>query len=196
MDWGPGSAHTAVTKISPNIANTNGMCARIAARRSTTRLEPSCTTSISASQNGMLAVWMYLCGPPNGISINCIAESIGRPYKSTYCMIRDMMDQIRNQQDKILYGTCETDELYVRATSKGVPLVTNGENRTLPSRRGLPRGPGRGTFEKNTPMVTIYHQRTTKEKHDWTISYVPRDVQSLAAMVQERIMPGSVVMTD
>ena len=45
-------------------------------------------------------------------------------------------------------------------------------------------------------MVTIYHQCATKDEHDWTIFHVPRDVQSLAAMVQERIMPGSVVMTD
>ena len=88
------------------------------------------------------------------------------------------------------------DELYVRAASKGVPLDTNDENRTLPSRRGLPRGPGRGAFEKNTPMVTMYHQRAAKDKHGWTTFHVPRDVQSLAAMVQERIMPGSVVMTD
>ena len=55
---------------------------------------------------------MYLCGPLNGISINCIAESIGRPY---ICMIRDMMDHMRSQQDKILYGTYK---MYVRAASK------------------------------------------------------------------------------
>ena len=45
-------------------------------------------------------------------------------------------------------------------------------------------------------MVTIYHQRATKDEHGWTIFHVPRDVQSLGAMAQERIMPGSVVMTD
>ena len=45
-------------------------------------------------------------------------------------------------------------------------------------------------------MVTIYHQRATKDEHGWTIFHVPRDVQSLAVIVQERIMPGSVVMTD
>ena len=45
-------------------------------------------------------------------------------------------------------------------------------------------------------MVTIYHQRATKDEHGWTIFHVPRDVQSLAAVVRERIMPGSAVMTD
>ena len=60
----------------------------------------------------MLAARMYLCGPLNDISINCIAESIGRPYS---CMIRDMMDHVCNQQDKIPYGTCK---MYVRTASK------------------------------------------------------------------------------
>jgi transposase-like protein len=137
-----------------------------------------------------------LCIISNGISINYIAEAIGRPYRSTYYMIRDVMDRIRSLQEKVLSGECETDELYVRAGSKGVPLETNGEERTLPSRRGLPRGPGRGTFEKNTPMVTIYHQRAAKDDHDWTIFDVPRDGRSLVEGVEKRIRSGSTVMTD
>ncbi|MXX20262.1 MAG: IS1 family transposase [Cenarchaeum sp. SB0665_bin_23] len=32
----------------------------------------------------MLAIWMFLCGPPNGISINYIATSIGNAYGAVY----------------------------------------------------------------------------------------------------------------
>ena len=144
----------------------------------------------------MLAVWMYFCGPLNGISINHIAKSVGQAYGTVYYMIRGMMDKVRSLQERTLSGTCETDELYVRAGSKGVALETNGEDRTLPSRRGLPRGPGRGTFQKNTPMVTIYHQRAAENSQDWTIFDVPRDGRTLLRMVGERIEAGSTVMTD
>ena len=34
--------------------------------------------------NRMLALWEFLCGPPNGVSINHVAESIGCAYRSTY----------------------------------------------------------------------------------------------------------------
>ena len=74
----------------------------------------------------MLSVWMYLCGPLNGISINYISEAIGHTCKTTYYMIRAMMDQIQSLQEKVLSGDCETDELYMKAASKGVRLETNG----------------------------------------------------------------------
>ena len=91
----------------------------------------------------------------------------------------------------MLSGMCESG--YMHAASKGVPLKTNGEDRTLPSRRALPRGPGRGTFEKNTPM---YHRRATPDEHDWTIFDVPREGKSFVEMIQGRIKKGPKVMTD
>lgn len=145
----------------------------------------------------MLAVWMFLSGPRNGISIRYIAEAVGRAYKPVYYMMRSVMAQIANLPERPLSGTCETDELYIRAGSKGVPLETNGEDRTVPSRRGLPKGPGRGTFEKNSPMTTIYHQRAAGNEPDVTIFDVPRDhSKTLAGMAAERFEPGSTVMTD
>ena len=45
-------------------------------------------------------------------------------------------------------------------------------------------------------MVTIYFQRATEDEQDVTIMDVPRDGKTLADMVQERIEPGSTVMTD
>ena len=146
--------------------------------------------------NWMLALWLFLCGPLNGVSIRFISQATGQAYKTTYYMMRGIMGRIRGLPEKPLKGACETDEAYVKAGSKGVALDTNGEDRTVPSRRGLPHGPGRSTFEKNMPMVTIYFQRATEDEPDITIMDVPRDGKTLADMVQERIGPGSTVMTD
>lgn len=119
--------------------------------------------------NWMAALWLSLCGPLNGVSIRFVSQATGRAYKTTYCMMHGIMERIRGPPEKPLKGTCETDEAYVKAGSKGVPLDANGEGRTVPSRRGLPHGPGRSTFEKNRPMSTIYFQRATGDEPDVTI---------------------------
>ena len=106
------------------------------------------------------------------------------------------MERIRNLSEKPLKGTCEIDETYVKAGFKGVALDTNGEDRTIPSRRGLTHGPGRSTFEKNMPMFAMYFQRATEDEPDIEIMDVPRNGKALVDMVQECIGPGSTVMTD
>ena len=147
--------------------------------------------------NWMLALWAFLCGPPNGVSINHIAESIGCTCRFTYYLVRRMMDKVRGLPEGRLSGTGETDEGYIRAGSKGVALVDNGEDRTIPSRRGLPRGPGRGTFEKNTLMATIYHQRATGDEPGLTLFEVPvNDGRTLAGRVAGKFERGSTVITD
>ena len=140
----------------------------------------------------MPALWVFLCGPPNGISIiYYIATSMGRAYGAVYRMMRDIMRKVSELPEGKLSGTGETDEGHIRAGSKGVALNNNGENRTIPSRRRLPRGPGRGTFEKNTPMVTIYHRRATPDEPDVTILEFPHgDGRTLAEMVAEKFEPG------
>ena len=42
----------------------------------------------------LLALWMFLCGPPNGISINYITTSMGRAYGAVYQMMRDTMRKV------------------------------------------------------------------------------------------------------
>ena len=136
-------------------------------------------------------------GPPNGVSINYIATSMGRAYGAVYRMMRDIMRKVSELPEGKLSGTGETDEGYIRAGSKGVALNNNGKNRTIPGRRRLPRGPGRGTFGKNTPMVTICHRRATPDEPDVTILEVPQgDGRTLAEIVAEKFEPGSTVITD
>lgn len=147
----------------------------------------------------VLVVWMLLCGPPNGMIsiIYYIATLIGRAYGVIYRMMRDIMRMVGGLPEGRLSGTGETNEGYTRAGSKGVALDGNGESRTILSRRRLPRGPGRGTLEKKTPMVTIYHQRATEDEPDVTILEVSRgDGRTLAGMVAGKLKPDSVVITD
>ena len=144
----------------------------------------------------VLSVWMYVSGPSSGISINYIAQATGRTYKTTYYMVLDIMKKLTNLPEKKLSGVGETDEGYVRAGSKGVRLETD-EGRTVFSRRGLPRRPGRGTFEKDSPMITIYHQRATDDELDITIFDVPQDrSKTLVDGASERFKHGSTIMTD
>ena len=122
---------------------------------------------------------------------------MGRAYGAVYRMMRDIVRKVSELPEGRLPGTGETDMGHNRAGSKGVALNNNGENRTIPSRRGLPHGPGRLTFEKNTAMVTIYHRRTTHDEPDVTILDVLRgDGRTLAEMVAEKFEPGSTVITD
>ena len=111
-------------------------------------------------------------------------------------MMRGIMARIRNLPEKPLKGTCETGGACVKAGSKGAAPDTNGGDRTVPSRRGLPHGPGRSAFEKNRPMVTVHFQRAAEDEPDHTIMDVPRDGKTLADMAQESLEPGSTVMTD
>ena len=89
----------------------------------------------------MLALWLFLCGPLNGVSIKFVSRATGQAYKTAYYMMRGIMERIHNLPEKPLRGTCETDEAYVKAGSKGVPLDTNGENRTVPAVAACPTGP-------------------------------------------------------
>ena len=59
-----------------------------------------------------------------------------------------------------------------------------------------PTGPAAARLRRTMPMSTIYFQRATEDEPDITIMDVPRNGKTLADMVQERIGPGSTVMTD
>jgi len=61
----------------------------------------------------------------------------------------------------------------------------------------MKRRPCRGKFEKDTPMVMIYHERKDAGKPDRTLfEVVPRDDKNIADRVQEKLEEGSTVYTD
>ena len=135
---------------------------------------------------------------PRGISIiYYIATSIGRAYGAAYRMMRDIMRKVGEPSEGNLSGIGETDEGYAGVGSKEVSLDSNGEGRTISGRRRLPRGPGRGAFEKNAPVVTICHRRAAEDEPDVAILEVPcNDGITLAEMMAGKLEPSSTVITD
>ena len=89
--------------------------------------------------NLMSAFWPFLCGPPSGVSINHIAESIERTCRSAYCLVRWIMDKIRGLPEWILLWAGETDEEYLKAGAKGVPPKDSSDGWTIPSCREAAR---------------------------------------------------------
>lgn len=86
------------------------------------------------------------------------------PYYICYRFIRTMMERISSFSSKPhnvkLTGVMETDEFYIKAGLKGRPYHDEIFNSGRPPRkRGLKAWKGRGTFEKDTPMIICVHQR-------------------------------------
>ncbi len=144
--------------------------------------------------NWMLALWTFLCGPPNGVSINHIAESIGCAYRSTYYMIRRMMDKIRGLPEGILLGT---DEGYIRAGSKGCRSRTTASSAPSLAGAACRAAPAGAPSRRTRRMITVYHQRATEDEPGLTIFEVPvNDGKTLAWRVTEKFERGARVITD
>ena len=128
------------------------------------------------------------------MSINYLSKGVGS-YPTVYYLIKSMMIIVYNLPSKKLFGTVEHDEAYVRAGSKGTKIDGKDGRHTVPSRRGLPRGPGRGTYNKDLPMVTVVYQRADKTTRDCVVYNVHKG-KKLADIVKETVKPGSTVYTD
>jgi transposase len=90
-----------------------------------------------------------------------------------------------------LKDTVESDEFYIKAGLKGRPyheeIIKIGRK---PRRRGLKPWKGRGTFEKDHPMITCIHQRNGMTYFDVPIK------QSLVDVVCTNVGYGSMICTD
>ena len=42
----------------------------------------------------MLVLWLFLCGPLNGVSIKFVSRATGQAYKTTYCTLHGIMERI------------------------------------------------------------------------------------------------------
>src|SRR6476646_5319507 len=79
------------------------------------------------------------------------------PYRKCYLFIRTVMEKIASLSNTNvkLKDTVESDEFYIKAGLKGRPyheeIIKIGRK---PRRRGLKPWKGRGTFEKDHPMIT------------------------------------------
>jgi hypothetical protein len=86
----------------------------------------------------------------------------------------------------------EADEFYIKAGLKGRPyhkdIMNSGR---LPRRRGLKPWKGRGTFDKDQPMVTCIHQSKGATYFDVSTYY-----ESLIDNICRNVEYGSTVYTD
>ena len=98
-----------------------------------------------------------------GCSIKETSLQTDIPYYICYRFIRTIMERIASssKSDYVkLMGVIEADEFYIKAGLKGRAYhgeILNSER--LPRHRGLKAWKGRGTFEKDTPMIICVHKR-------------------------------------
>lgn len=126
-----------------------------------------------------------------GCSIREAALETGTLYARCYRFVRTVMERLRLLPEVKLGGTAESDEFYVKAGLKGRPyhdeIVKSGRK---PRKRGLKPWRGRGTFEKEQPMITCIHERG-----GMTVFDVPVQ-QPLVDVVCGSVSYGSTVYTD
>ena len=68
--------------------------------------------------------------------------------------------------------------------------------RTMPGWRAIPRGPVRGTYEKDTPVVTVAYRRADETGRDQVMFNVHEGGKKLADIVEETVESDSKVYTD
>jgi transposase-like protein len=138
-----------------------------------------------------LAIYLFCMVSWLGCSISSISKQLGIPYRICYHMVRAVMERIASTQDARLTGEVEIDELYTHAGMKGRSYHEMIIKHRMPRRRGIKPWRGRGTFEKDHPMVMCYHQRNGS-----TVFDVPKQYTSIVGLVCKTIGYGSIVYTD
>ena len=89
-----------------------------------------------------------------------------------------------------------TTKCYLKAVYKGTKIDGTDGRRTTPSRRVIPRGPGRGTYRKDTPTVTVAYRRPDKTGREHIVHAVSTGVKKLADTVAATFEPDSRIYTD
>ncbi|MGI0101247.1 MAG: IS1595 family transposase [Nitrosotalea sp.] len=138
-----------------------------------------------------LAVYLFCIVSCNGISIRATSIQLGITYRICYHMMRGIMERIASVDNSKLDGIVEHDELYVRSGMKGRGYHYDIIRERLPRKRGLKPPPGRGTFEKDQPMILCCHQRGGR-----TVFNVPVNRDPLTSHVCNTVSYGSTVYTD
>ncbi len=117
------------------------------------------------------------------------------PYPRYYRFIRTVMEKLSSSSISAtkLDGITECDEFYIKAGLKGRSyhdeIVKTGRK---PRKRGLKPWRGRGTFDKDHPMINCVHQRG----NEVTYFDVPSADRSLIDIVCKNVGYGSTIFTD
>ena len=144
-----------------------------------------------------LVLYLYFILWP-GCSIREVSFEVVVPYPRCYRFIRTVMEKLllsslsSSSPTKLGSLAVEGDEFYIKAGMKGRPyhdeIVKAGRK---PRKRGLKPWKGRGTFDKDHPVITCIYQRV----NGMTYFDVPVH-KSLLDIVCSRVQYGSTVFTD
>ena len=100
------------------------------------------------------------------MSTSSISNQLAIPYRQCYHIIRGMMERLASAEHGKLDGEVETDELYTKAGMKGRSYHDWIAKQRKPRRRAIKPWKGRGTFDKDQPIVMCYHQRNGRTVFD------------------------------
>jgi hypothetical protein len=128
---------------------------------------------------------------PAGIGPTRFDEAKLNLSPSTNHLMISTKSPLSSTEDAKLDGEVETDELYTHAGMKGRNYHELIIKHRIPRRRAIKPWKGRGTFNKDHPMVMCYHQRNGR-----TVFDVPINYDSIASLVCKTIGYGSTVYTD
>jgi transposase-like protein len=141
-----------------------------------------------------LAIYLYFILWP-GCSIREISSDVVIPYPRCYRFIRTVMEKLSSSS--ILFtttkldGITECDEFYIKAGLKGRSYHDEiVKAKRQPRKRGLKPWRGRGTFDKDHPMITCVHQRNGMTYFDVPVK------KSLIDTVCNNVEYGSTIFTD
>ena len=67
----------------------------------------------------MLALWVFLCGPPNVVSLNYIATLMDRAYEAVYRMMHDIMRKVSELPEGRLSGPARSTRVYPGRLQRG-----------------------------------------------------------------------------
>jgi transposase-like protein len=137
-----------------------------------------------------LAIYLYFILWP-GCSIREISSEVVIPYPRCYGFIRTVMEKLPSLSSTKLDGITECDEFCIKAGLKGRlyhdEIMKAGRK---PRKRGLKPWRGRGTFDKDHPMITCIHQRDGMTYFDVPVK------KSLIDIVCKNVGYGSTIFTD
>jgi transposase-like protein len=143
-----------------------------------------------------LVIYLYFVLWP-GCFIREISSEVVIPYPRYYGFIRTVMEKLSSSSILStikLDGITECDEFYIKAGLKGRSyhdeIVRTAKRQ--PRKRGLKPWRGRGTFDKDHPMITCFHQRG----NEVTYFDVPSADRPLVDLICKNIKYGSTVYTD
>lgn len=133
-----------------------------------------------------------------GCSIRETSIQVEIPYYRCYIFIRTLIERLRKDSvDRctVLSGKVESDEFYIKSGLKGRSYHEQIEELgRAPRKRALKSWRGRGTFEKDHPMILCLHQRGNGAITSFDVPTRKRG--PIIQTIVKKVKQGSMMYTD